>query len=258
MTLPLVRPGRLFYPARARLGTGHHIMTTATRPGSNSPAGQTDVQRAFQTIEATLQAEDWFFETIRTALARKAPLGDFETVTGPNGHDYLLHFTQFLFFLEALDCQDAHGIAAFIDGHNARLDAMLADPGFGKSAKEYERALFGPRRRATVCDTVRTLGQPVFAIYEWGHLLIDAMSPKTTEKLIEDLRHGGLLVRKTDPRIDADGKRVLIASTGFLERTYRDSLLVLRRMIAASLDEDEWRGGRARQISEGATGSVVG
>jgi hypothetical protein len=214
-------------------------MSQATRPGSNSPAGERDVQRAFQTVEATLRAEDWFFETVRKELAKKGALSDFETVTGPNGHDYLLHFTQFLFFLEALDCQDAHGIGAFIDGHNDRLSAMLADPDFGKSAKEYERALFGPRRRGTVVDTIRTLGQPVFAIYEWGHLLIDAMSPKTTEKLIEDLRFGGLLVRKVDPRIDADGKRVLIASSGFLERTYRDSLLVLRRMIAETLGEDE-------------------
>jgi hypothetical protein len=214
------------------------------RPGSNSPAGQDDVQRAFQTVEAALRAEDWFFETVRAQLARKAPLSDFETVTGPNGHDYLLHFTQFLFFLEALDCQDAHGIAAFIDGHNARLEQMLADPDFGKSPKEYERALFGPRRRATVCDTVRTLGLPVFAIYEWGHLLIDAMSPKTTEKLIEDLRHGGILVRKTDPRIDADGKRVLIASSGFLERTYRQSLLLLRQSVAAGLSAEEWQAAR--------------
>lgn len=239
--MTLYQPARLIYAERAADQTGQITMSQAALPGSNNSAGQTDVQRAFQTVEATLRAEDWFFETVRGAMAKNAPLSDFETVTGPNGHDYLLHFTQFLFFLEALDCQDAHGIAAFIDGHNVRLEAMLADPGFGKSAKEYERALFGPRRRATACDTVRTLGQPVFAIYEWGHLLIDAMSPKTTEKLIEDLRHGGLLIRKVDPRIDADGKRVLIASSGFLERAYRESLLVLRRLIIETLGDDERR-----------------
>lgn len=212
--------------------------------GTQAPHSAAAVQLAFQTVESVLTAEDWFLETVRARLAEKAPLSDYETVTGPNGHDYLLHFTQFLFFLQALDCQDAHGIGAFIDGHNARIEAMLADPDFAKSAREYERALFGPRRRLTVSETVRALGMPVFAIYEWGHLLIDAMSPKTTEKLIEDLRHGGLLARKTDPRIDADGKRVLIASTGFLEATYRQSQLRLRQMIAASMSDEEFRAAR--------------
>lgn len=211
------------------------------RSGANSPASQADVHRAFLTVEAALRSEDWFLDAVRAELARKAPLTDYETVTSANGHDFLLHFTQFLFFLEALDCQDAPGIAAFIDGHNARIEGLLADPGFTGSEKEFQRALFGPRRRQAACDTIRALGLPVFAIYEWGHLLIDTMSPKTTEKLIEDLRHGGLLVRKTDPRIDADGKRVLIASTGFLERTYRDAFLMLRRNLAATMDEEEYR-----------------
>ena len=67
------------------------------------------------------------------------------------------------------------------------------------------------------------------------------MSPKTTEKLIEDLRHGNLLVRRIDDRISVDQKRVLIASSGFLEDTYRTSLLMQRRMIAHSMSEAEFR-----------------
>lgn len=102
-------------------------------------------------------------------------------------------------------------------------------------------------RKAKVLDTIRTLRTPVFAIYEYGHLLIDEMSPKTTEKLIEDLRYGGVLARRIDDRITADQNRILIASTGFLEDTYRMSLLMQRRMIAMSLSEDEYR--RARQHS---------
>jgi len=81
---------------------------------------------------------------------------------------------------------------------------------------------------------------PIFAIYEYGHLLIDDMSPKTTEKLIEDLRFGKLLDRRVDERISADQKRVLIASGGFLEETYRVSLLIQRRMIAQSISMDEF------------------
>ncbi|MBT8474291.1 MAG: hypothetical protein KJO78_02355 [Alphaproteobacteria bacterium] len=70
------------------------------------------------------------------------------------------------------------------------------------------------------------------------------MSPKTTEKLIEDLRFGQLLVRRTDDRLAADQKRILIDSTGFLEDTYLMSLLMQRRMIAHGMDEDEYRKSR--------------
>ncbi|MEM8631815.1 MAG: hypothetical protein AAGF74_11295 [Pseudomonadota bacterium] len=93
--------------------------------------------------------------------------------------------------------------------------------------------------RAKIVDSIRSLGRPVFAIYELAHLLIDDMSPKTTEKLIEDLRFGKLLLRETDDRIDADPKRVLIGSNGFLESTYLTSLLLQRRLIARGLDAAE-------------------
>jgi len=202
-------------------------------------AGNDGLRLAFETVEATLLAENWFFQRCREKLADVAPLADFPTVSGSNGHDFLLHFTQFLFFLKALECRDADRIAAFIDGHNARIEEQLADPGFAKSPSEFRKAIFRPERKAKVIGTIRALGEPVFAIYEYGHLMINEISPKTTEKLIEDLRHGGLLVRREDPRIDADSKRVLIASTGFLERTYEMSLLMQRRLIARSVSPAE-------------------
>lgn len=197
------------------------------------------LMHAFETVEAALRSEDWFFQTIRKELEKTAPLSEFPTIMGANGHDYLLHFTQFLFFLRALDCTDANQIAAFIDAHNDKIEAQLADPNFGKSPNEFRKAIIKPERKAKVLDSIRALAEPVFAIYEFGHLLIDDMSPKTTEKLIEDLRFGKLLVRREDDRIDADQKRVLIASSGFLEETYQLSLLMQRRMILQSLTEDE-------------------
>ncbi len=162
------------------------------------------------------------------------------TITGSNGHDYLLHLTQFLFFLQALDCTDADQISNFIEAHNQKIESEISDPGFTKSKNEFRKAIIRPERKAKILDTIRTLRRPVFAIYEFGHLLIDDMSPKTTEKLIEDLRHGNLLVRRIDDRISVDQKRVLIASSGFLEDTYRTSLLMQRRMIAHSMSEAEF------------------
>lgn len=212
-------------------------------PGESST--EDSVRLAFETVEATLRAENWFFETVRAELAKTAELSEYPTVMGSNGHDYLLHFTQFLFFLKALDCTDADQIANYIEAHNSRLEGMIQDPGFTKSRNEFRKAIFRPERKAKIIDTIRTLRTPVFAIYEYGHLLIDEMSPKTTEKLIEDLRYGGVLSRRIDDRMAADQKRILIASTGFLEDTYRMSLLMQRRMIAMGLSESEYRRARS-------------
>lgn len=195
---------------------------------------------AFETVECALRAENWFFETVRKELTKVAPLSEFPTVTGSNGHDYVLHLTQFLFFLNALDCTDADQISVFIESHNQKLEAEISNPDFTKSVNEYKKAIIRPERKAKILDTIRTMRRPVFAIYEYAHLLIDEMSPKTTEKLIEDLRYGQLLVRRTDDRMSADQKRVLIASTGFLERTYQTSLLMQRRMIASVLSQAEF------------------
>ena len=207
--------------------------------------GRESIQHAFLTVEASLRAENWFFETVRKKLAEAAPLNEFPTIMGSNGHNYLLHFTQFLFFLKALDCTDADQIANFIASHNAKIEALLASPDFTKSPNEFRKALIRPERKAKILDTVRSFNMPIFAIYEYGHLLIDDMSPKTTEKLIEDLRFGKLLERRIDERMSADQKRILIASNGFLEDTYRVSLLIQRRMIAESISEEEFRGFRS-------------
>ena len=200
---------------------------------------QDRLTRAFQTVEAQLQTENWFFQTIRRKLEETAPLSEFPTVMGANGHDYLLHLTQFLFFLRALDCTDPETVARFIDAHNRKIEALLADPDFGKSPAEFRKAVIKPARKVKILDSIRALRQPVFAIYDLAHLLIDEMSPKTTEKLIEDLRFGKLLERRADDRMDADPKRVLIGSPGFLEDTYATSLLMQRRLIAETLGQDE-------------------
>lgn len=230
---------------RLTLRHGGREMNEAIGGIEDAPASEDSVRLAFETVEASLRAENWFFETVRAELAKTAPLSDFPTVMGANGHDYLLHFTQFLFFLKALDCTDADQIARYIEAHNARMEGMIRDPDFTKSRNEFRKAIFRPERKAKMLDTIRTLGAPVFAIYEYGHLLIDEMSPKTTEKLIEDLRFGGVLARRIDDRMSVDQKRVLIASTGFLEDTYRMSLLMQRRMIAMGLGEAEYRRARA-------------
>ncbi len=228
-----------------RVTEGGKHMSDAINDLADEPAAGESVRLAFETVEATLRAENWFFDTVRAKLAETAPLSDFPTVMGSNGHDYLLHFTQFLFFLKALDCTDADQIANYIEAHNARLQALIESPDFTKSPKEYKKAIFRPERKAKILDTIRTFRMPVFAIYEYGHLLIDEMSPKTTEKLIEDLRYGGVLARRTDNRISADQKRILISSTGFLEDTYRVSLLMQRRMIAIGISDAEFA--RVRQ-----------
>jgi hypothetical protein len=190
---------------------------------------------ALETVQAVLESEDAFYEAVRAQLRAVAPLADFPTVSSPNGMKYVLQFTRFLFFLEALNCTDPEAIGRFVDLHNEKLEADIADPNYAQSLAEARKAIIRPERRAKIVETVRGFGRPVFAIYDYGHFLIENMSAKTTEKLIEDLRFGGLLVRREDPRLDVDHKRVLIESTGQLERYYVASLLQLRRDIGAQL-----------------------
>ena len=204
-------------------------------------SGENKMLLAFETVESALRAENWFLNTIRAKLEETAPLSDFPTITGSNGHDYLVHFTQFLFFLKALDCTDADQISNFIEAHNAKIEAKISDPNFTRSLAEQKKAIIRAERKAKILDTIRLFRRPVFAIYDFGHLLIDEMSPKTTEKLIEDLRYGKLLERREDQRMSADQKRILIGSNGFLEETYQTSLLMQRRMIAKGMSESEFK-----------------
>lgn len=206
-----------------------------------SASGADGLRLAFETVESALRAENWFLKKVRAELEKTAPLSEFPTVTGTNGHDYLFHFTQFLFFLNALDCTDADQISNFIEAHNQKIEGEISSPDFHRSVNEFKKAIIRPERKAKILDTVRLFRRPVFAIYDFGHLLIGEMSPKTTEKLIEDLRYGKILERRTDERMSADQKRILIASTGFLEDTYRTSLLMQRRMMARGMSEEEYR-----------------
>lgn len=193
---------------------------------------------AIATLEATLKAENWFFERVFEKLQEARPMDDYQIL--PAGKDHLLHFAQFLFFLKALDCTSAESVLGFLDNHNAMIEEELVSPAPSRSLSELKKARFGEPRKKKIAASIRALNRPVFAISEFGHMLIDQMSPKTAENLIEDLRIGKLLVELKDNSIDADQKRILFASSGFLEDTYERSLLVQRRFIADTFDADEF------------------
>mgnify|MGYP006273245899 CR=1 len=190
---------------------------------------------ALETVQTVLESENAFYQAVRSELRKVAPLTEFPTVSSPNGMEYVLQLTRFLFFLEALGCTDAEKVSRFIDLHNDKVEADIADPGYPRSLVEARKAIIRPERKAKIVETVHAFGRPIFAIYDYGHFLIENMSPKTTEKLIEDLRYGGLLVRREDHRMNADQKRVLIESTGLLEHYYVASLLQLRRDMAGNV-----------------------
>lgn len=120
------------------------------------------------------------------------------------------------------------------------IEAELASTAPCRSPSELKKARFNPARQNNIAASIRALNRPVFAISEYGHMLIDQMSSKTSENLIEDLRIGKLLIEVADNSIDADQKRILYASTGFLEDTYERSLLVQRRLIADTFQKDEF------------------
>jgi len=205
--------------------------------GSRDMTNADGAAQAMSTLEAMLRAEVWFFDHVFERIGERQPMEYYGLL--PGGRDHLLSFAQFLFFLRALDCTSAERIAAFIDNHNTMIEEELNSGLNKKKPSELRKALFGPTRRRKVVDSIRALNRPVFAIYEYGHLLVEQMSPKTTENLIEDLRMGGLLEEVKDNSINADQRRNLFASTGFLEETYERSLLVQRRLITESFDTAE-------------------
>jgi hypothetical protein len=214
---------------------------------SNIRFGNTEgATQALATLEATLRAEEWFFDKVREKLAEAAPLDSYLILPSAKGNDHLLNFAQFMYFLRALDCTSADQISQFIESHNQMIHERLDSIPGSKKPGELKKAVFGPARRKKIENSIHSLGRPVFAIYDYGHLLIDHMSPKTTENLIEDLRMAHLLVSAQDNSINADQRRILYISNGFLEETYERSLLVQRRMIAETFDADEFarvRGG---------------
>lgn len=194
--------------------------------GRKEPEFTDDYGLALHTIENILSAEDHFIGVIRNKVLESAndPASS-PTVFGKAGHDYLIHLAQFLFFLKALDCTEPEQIGRLIDEHNRKIQEDIENGQVVGSVAEKKRAIFKAARKTKVVDTFRHFERPVFSVTELAHFLTDDMSESTAVKLIEELRYGGLLDKRTDQRMEADTTRVLLTSTGFLEGAYATALV---------------------------------
>lgn len=213
----------------------------------------TEHLRAFAVLQASLVGEHWFIEQVRErmlAAEAAAPGGgkikpgtSYETLLTRDWHNHVIQLVQFFFFLEALECKSPVQIARFIDNHNEKVERDLESGTHPVSPKELRRAIFtagknrGKGRKEQLVATFNHYGKPVFTASELGHLLIDIMSPKTTEKILEDLKQAGLVhVRGGDDDIadrplDTDPRRELLELDPFLVETYTRSLLMAREEI---------------------------
>ena len=67
---------------RLTVREGGKWMSDALNQAETPTSSQDTTRLAFETVEATLRAENWFFETVRAELSKAAPLSDFPTVMG--------------------------------------------------------------------------------------------------------------------------------------------------------------------------------
>lgn len=234
--------GRRAKPAFGVIEGGKDL-DRAEYPSTKTPPSRDDVSGAMQLLEATLEGENWFLEEVRNQISRtdRTPEGGLDPAAYPNlsaktGHNNLIQIAQFFFFLEALDCSSAEQICIFIDAHNRKIQHQISSGNFIMRERELKRALFKANRKAQVRDTIEYYGRPVFAVGELGDLMIDVMSPKTTENMIKELVQGGVMrqrgVGREDPPPTTDPRRVLVEPTEALINSYVESLQRTRRRLA--------------------------
>ena len=200
-------------------------------------------------VEATVTGEIAFITEVQTAAIthlRARPgkaeaefsKDDFPTLGSAQGHKHVIALAQFYFFLHALDCTSGAQVASLLRGHNARLDsAMTSDSPASK--RELEKAQFKERRINQVVETITYYNSQVFSVSELASLLIHVMAPKTTETLVTDLLHGGLMVQRgigqEDVPPNTDPRRVLVEPTEmFLDAYVRSQILTYDRIISGT------------------------
>lgn len=206
-----------------------------------------DYERAMEVRRAVLEGESWFEDTVRARmLAAEAakpgghlvkPGSSYPTLANRTWHTHLNNLVQFLFFLKALQCTDPVSIERFVDAHNEKVEQDLEDGSYHVSKGELKRAEFTDRRKKQLVLTFAHYGKPVFTAFELGCLLIDLMSPKTTENILADLRMAGLIKIRGgeddpfDAPLGTDSRRELLEPDSFLVDSYCQSLLQTRTRL---------------------------
>ena len=238
---------RRFHPPSLRVVEGAKSLRKVEPRSAPDPD---DFERAFEVLQATLTGETWFIETIRQKMldaeaerpksaedAAKPAGYSYPTLATRMWHNHLIQMVQFLFLLEALECTQPDQIRRFVDRHNQKVQRDIESGTHAVSAKELKRAIFTPVRKEQLAVTFGHYNRPVFSAFELGYLLIDIMSPKTTENILVDLKLAGLVrVRggkndPFDPPIGTDPRRELLEPSEVLVDTYRQSLLMTRDAI---------------------------
>lgn len=230
------------------MGVASQGVVIEARDGRMSNLDPKDLSIGLRVLEATLTGEMWFIDQTQEAALehlRRQPgkngaslsKADFPTLASAAGYRHLTTLAQFYFAMHAFDCTSKEQIATLIHQHNAKITAEL-DGDSEASPRELQRAHFSPKRAAQVISTVHHFESLVFSVSELGSLLIDVMAPRTTETLVLDLLHGGIMrhrgVGDEDCPPDTDPRRVLVEPTEYFLETYVASLVLIHDQITGS------------------------
>ena len=210
---------------------------------------------ALKTLEAQLEGEHWFLESVRQTVRKTRgisdpnaplPLKDFKNLVTKNGHDNLIHIAQFYLFLDALNCTTADHLEAFIGHHNAKVIDEMTPAEKAKNKPPADRFI-SANEITQIRLTLKYYGELVFSLTELGKLLSDIMSTSTTANLLKELVIGGVFEQVGGPALDetagpgfefqgpaeTHASRKLIRPKPEFFDAYRRSLLMARAKIRA-------------------------
>ena len=209
---------------------------------------------ALKTLEAQLEGEHYFLETVRETIrstrgleeGATLPFVDFRNLIARGGHDNLIHIAQFYFFLETLECRTPNQLEALINSHNTKVVDNLP-PAEKVKPKPPSDRFIAANEITQIRLTLEYYGELVFSLTELGKLLSDLMSTSTTANLLKELVVGGVFEQVGGPALDQEhrpgfeyqgpattnSKRKLIRPKPNFLTEYRESLLMARAKIKA-------------------------
>lgn len=207
---------------------------------------------ALNTLEAQLESEAFFFESVRDTIREKTGYTDhdqldpvqFKNLVSRGGNDNLLHIAQFYFSLETLGCRTPSQLEALIRSHNDKVRAEMtpAEKAAGKPSSE---KFFAANEITQIRLTLDYYGEIVFSLTELGKIMSDLMSTSTTANLLKELVIGGVFEQVGGPALDpsrpegyefqgpaeTSSKRKLVQPGRKFMEDYKASLLMARDRI---------------------------
>ncbi|MEM8753873.1 MAG: hypothetical protein AAGF90_12920 [Pseudomonadota bacterium] len=205
-------------------------MDAAYDVDASPPSARKPTPETVETLKRLVAAEARLLAAFRSVAAERVQGRDERAdIDRALNSDYVFHVARFFFLMGALGCEEERALAAFIDGHNANVEAFAASSARAtRSPSELAKARFSAQRKEDVLATTRLAGRLALARGEIADLLFDHGSRNRIVDAVKTLESAGLLTPFAD---DPNGykaprpHRAVVRSDGRLEALYEAYLL---------------------------------